>query len=252
MRMIRRTHACCAMACALLACAGSASLNAEQGLTASLAATQPQGSERVDAQGISGARCDATQPNRESTEYDTSGDQIPDVRKVFMRVGFGDRVRLIMICRESDLNADGRKDVIRYYDDDGASVREDADRNFDGRIDMTTAYQDGRIVLRELDDNHDGKLDAKIYYDHEKPTRAERDLSGRSSENAWKPDRWEYYVDGRLVRMGTDLDGDSRVDRWDRLSQEDAKQAAAPEEPSKDGGAPKGEPQSRSQDQQGG
>lgn len=231
MRIQRRARACRAIVCVFFGCAGSASLNSEQGLTASLATTQPEGSERVDSQGISGARCDATQPNRESTEYDTSGDQVPDVRKVFMRIGFGDRVRLVMICRESDLNADGRKDVIRYYDDDGASVREDADRNFDGRIDMTTAYQDGKIVLRELDDNHDGKLDAKIYYDREKPARAERDLAGRSTESAWKPDRWEYYVDGRLVRMGTDLDGDSRVDRWDRLAREDTQQAVAPEQP---------------------
>ncbi|MFT5359274.1 MAG: hypothetical protein ACI9KE_006517, partial [Polyangiales bacterium] len=31
-----------------------------------------------------------------------------------------------------------------------------------------------------------------------------------------QPDRWEYFEGGRMVRMGTDLDGDGRVDRWDR------------------------------------
>ena len=213
--------------CTLVGCAGSAALSTENGAAVAISGTQPLGAGSADEQGISGARCDASQPNRESTEYDTSGDQVPDVRKVFMRIGIGDRVRLIMICRESDLNADGRKDVIRYYDDDGASVREDADRNFDGRIDMTTAFQAGQVVLRELDNNYDGKLDAKIYYERGVPSRAERDLKGRSTADSWKPDRWEYYVEGQLVRMGTDLDGDSRVDRWDRLSRDAGEQANA-------------------------
>ena len=30
-----------------------------------------------------------------------------------------------------------------------------------------------------------------------------------------KPDVWEIYRDGRLERMGVDVDGDEHVDRWD-------------------------------------
>ena len=31
-----------------------------------------------------------------------------------------------------------------------------------------------------------------------------------------KPDQWEIYDEGRLQRLGVDLDFDGRVDRWDR------------------------------------
>ncbi|MDH5671154.1 MAG: hypothetical protein OEZ06_03335 [Myxococcales bacterium] len=169
-----------------------------------------------DARGSGNERCDATKPDREVTEYDTSGDNIPDVRKVFLSMGMGVETRLVMICRETDVNADGKKDVIRYFDNDGRSVREEADRNFDGRMDVAQIFQDGQIVRKELDTNHDGNIDAKIFFEDGKPQRAERDLSGRSKGAVWQPDRWEYYEDGKIVRMGTDLDGDSRVDRWDR------------------------------------
>ncbi len=182
--------------------------------------------------GTGDARCNANVPGRETSEYDTSGDGINDVRKVFMRVGEPPTTRLVLICRESDVNSDGRKDVVRYYDDEGRSLREEADRNFDGKMDLITVYQNGQVVRQEFDDNFDGKTDTKVFFDGGKPLRAERDLKGRSTPTQWHPDRWEYYEGGKMVRMGTDLDGDSRVDRWDRdaawkRAQEDSPQAAA-------------------------
>jgi hypothetical protein len=170
----------------------------------------------ADAKGSGGERCDARKTGREISEYDTNGDGRPDVRKVFLGIGTGVDVRLVMICRESDINADGKKDVIRYYDDDGRSLREEADRDFDGRMDVVHVFQDGKVVRKDLDDDHDGKIDTKIFMQNGKPLRAERDLKGRSVGDQWHPDRWEYYEEGRMVRMGTDLDGDGRVDRWDR------------------------------------
>ncbi|HEX7477396.1 MAG TPA: hypothetical protein VF331_06295 [Polyangiales bacterium] len=166
--------------------------------------------------GSGDARCNANMPGREFSEYDTSGDGVNDVRKVFMSVGEGSGTRLILICRESDVNADGRMDVVRYYDDEGRSLREEADRNFDGKMDLITVYQNGQVVRQEFDSDYDGKIDTKIFIEQGQPTRAERDLKGRSTATQWHPDRWEYYEGGKVVRMGTDLDGDSRVDRWDR------------------------------------
>jgi hypothetical protein len=166
--------------------------------------------------GTGDPRCDATVAEREVSEYDTSGDDVPDVRKVFVRLGDPATSRLVLICREADVNGDGKKDVIRIYDDEGRSLREDVDRNFDGKIDQHTVFQHGQIVVHEYDDNFDGNVDTKIYYDNGKPLRAEKDMAGRSTPEQWRPDRWEYYEDGKTVRMGTDLDGDSRVDRWDR------------------------------------
>ena len=72
-------------------------------------------------------RCDSTAPNREMSEYDTSGDEYSDVRKVFLQVGRAPLIRLVLICREADLNGDGTKDIVRYYNDEGRPLREEAD-----------------------------------------------------------------------------------------------------------------------------
>ena len=172
--------------------------------------------EEAEDRGSGSSRCDASAANRDATEFDTSGDGRADVRKVYLRLGVGDTARQVLICRESDLNADGRKDVIRYYDDSGKSLREDSDRNFDGRVDASTSYQDNQIVLQEQDNNFDGVIDSRITYRDGRPVRAERDTSGLSEGGSFHPNRWEYYEDGRMVRMGTDIDGDGTVDRWDR------------------------------------
>lgn len=164
------------------------------------------------------SHCDAKDARHEVSEYDTSGDERPDVRKVFLKVGDGPLARLVLVCRESDLNADGRKDVVRYYSDDGQPLREEADRNFNGSMDELTFFQEGQILRQEFDTQGDGKVDTKIFFDGGKPLRAERDLAARSTTARWQPDRWEYYEDGRVVRMGTDVDGDGKVDRWDRDS----------------------------------
>jgi hypothetical protein len=164
----------------------------------------------------SDAACNSSDARYEVSEYDTSGDDAPDVRKVFLRLGEGTLARLVLVCRESDLNADGRKDVVRYYSDEGKPLREEADRNFDGKMDEVTFFQEGQILRQEFDYTNDGKVDTKIYFDAGKPLRAERDLQSRSTAERWQPDRWEYYEAGRVVRMGTDVDGDGKVDRWDR------------------------------------
>jgi hypothetical protein len=187
-----------------------------------------------DIEGSGGKRCDASLPGREVSEYDTSGDNVADIRKVYMSLGSGVETRLVMICRETDLNSDGQKDVIRYYDDEGRSLREESDRDFDGKMDLALVFQDGQVVRKEMDEDGDGILDTKIFYEGGNPEHAERDLEGRSTQVDFRPNRWEYYEDRRIVRMGTDLDGDAKVDRWDRDAElqekkEEAEAAAARE-----------------------
>jgi hypothetical protein len=211
---------------ALLFVCGCAS--AKAGLK--LSTSEKDAAAEAAKKGTGDPRCDATVADREVSEYDTSGDDIPDVRKVFVRLGDPTSSRLVLICREADVNGDGKKDVVRIYDDEGRSVREDVDRNFDGKVDQHTVFQNGQIVLHEFDDNFDGRIETKIYYENGKPLRAEKDIAGRSTADQWRPDRWEYYDDGKTVRMGTDLDGDSRVDRWDR----DAAWKKAQEQPAPD------------------
>jgi hypothetical protein len=190
----------------------------------------------LDLKGVGGERCDASKPGREISEYDSSGDGKPDVRKVLLSIGEGVDARKVMICREADIDGDGRKDVIRYYDDNGRSLREEADRDFDGKMDLAVIFQNGKIMRKEVDENGDGKVDTRIFFEKDLPLRAERDLLGRSTDTEWKPNRWEYYENGVMVRMGTDLDGDSRVDRWDR----NAAAAAKAEEEEKAANAEEG------------
>jgi hypothetical protein len=204
------------VSCALvLLAACGASTSKDLKTTTTTPANQRSSSLPTDAKGGT-THCDGTDPRYEVSEYDTSGDDQPDVRKVFLRIGDGTLARLVLVCRESDLNADGTKDIVRYYNDDGAALREEADRNFDGKMDELTFFQEGQILRQEFDTQGDGKVDTKIYFDNGRPLRAERDLQARSTADRWSPDRWEYYEAGRVVRMGTDVDGDGKVDRWDR------------------------------------
>ncbi|MFW6197468.1 MAG: hypothetical protein ACOC5B_01255, partial [Myxococcota bacterium] len=197
---------------ALLAAGCSKNGEAEANLEANARSEGMSGGEQLEGAN----RCDADAPDREVSEYDTSGDDTPDVRKVFRKTGGADDSQLVLVCREADVNADGVKDVVRHYDEDGSPLREEADRDFDGRMDTVTYYDSGDIVRQELDTDADGRMDTKVFYQDGKPLRAERDQAGRSTANDWKPDTWEYYERGRLVRIGFDLDGDGEVDRWDR------------------------------------
>ena len=219
MTVQKRAHArcvraaVCVLALAAVGCGGSK--QDDKGTTA--AKSDRSKSLPSDAQAMT-SHCSLKDNRYEVSEYDTSGDEKPDVRKMFLRVGEGALARLVLVCRESDLNADGTKDVVRYYSEDGRPQREEADRNFDGKMDQVTVFQEGQILRQEFDTQGDGKVDTKVYFDQGKPLRAERDLQARSTPERWMPDRWEYFEEGRVVRMGTDLDGDGKVDRWDRDS----------------------------------
>jgi hypothetical protein len=216
-----RLHGSASLACLLAAllapgCSKEAAKDTKTGKDGKFAATRSAPLSSGSELAADNARCDGNAQLHEVSEYDTSGDEQPDVRKVFLRVGEGTLARLVLICRESDLNGDGNKDVVRTYSEEGRPLREEADRNFDGRMDELTIFQDGQILRQDFDSSNDGKIDTKIFFDKGKPLRSERDLTGRSSVERWQPDRWEYFEDGRVVRMGTDLDGDGKVDRWDR------------------------------------
>src|SRR5262249_16707419 len=110
------------------------------------------------------SRCDASLAGRTASEYDTNGDGIPNVRKVYQTVGEGNEVQASLGCREVDLNHDGIKDMFRFYNDEGRTVREEEDRNFDGRIDVITYFDNGEVIRREFDTNGDGMVDMRTYY----------------------------------------------------------------------------------------
>lgn len=162
-------------------------------------------------------RCDATGAGRSQSEYDTNADGVPDVRKVFQIEGEGQEAHPVLICREVDLNHDGTKDVFRFYNDQGRTLREEEDRNFDGLLDVITYFDGGEVVRREFDMNHDGMIDMRMFYRDHRPYRAEREMQNDNAAD-FRPDYWEFYdTRGHVVRIGWDYDHDGRADRWDRV-----------------------------------
>lgn len=163
------------------------------------------------------SRCDATRPGRTVSEYDTNRDGVPDVRKVYQTMGEGAEVHSVLVCREVDLNHDGSKDVFRFYNDEGRTLREEADRDFDGHIDVITYYEGGEVVREEYDTNRDGMVDMRLFFRDHRPFRAERELQQDNTPD-FRADYWEFYdTRGHVVRIGWDYDHDGRADRWDRV-----------------------------------
>jgi hypothetical protein len=148
--------------------------------------------------------------DREAVETAGPGALQPNVRRVYQMVGTGDSMHKVLACREIDTNLDGMKDIVRTYTDKGESLHEQADTNYDGRIDTWITFAGGRISKEDLDTNFDGNPDVWKYYVGGQLVRIQRDMNRDS-----KPDRWEFYTAGKLERAGVDLDFDGHVDRWD-------------------------------------
>lgn len=176
---------------------------------------------------------------------DLNYDTIADVRKVYATVTKYDIEKEVIVCREADLNFDGKKDIIRYFSDEGRPLREELDMDFDGRIDVVNYFENGKIVKQEMDTNWDGLVDIWNYFADQKLVRSERD-----SNKDGKPDVWEHYTDGELKRIGYDVDGDGKVDRWER-SDEDEEVAEKPE-PETEEESEEGEGESEEETEEGG
>ncbi|MBI5516299.1 MAG: hypothetical protein HY909_21115 [Deltaproteobacteria bacterium] len=114
------------------------------------------------------------------TPMDVNNDGQADIRTVME----GGRA----VCRESDLNFDGRVDVVRWMDANGRTTRVEDDYDFDGRVDAVITYADGEPRTDVLDTNFDGRTDT-----------------------------WREYRGGRVVELRRDADGDGAVDTWERF-----------------------------------
>jgi hypothetical protein len=159
--------------------------------------------------------CDwRNKPELEVSETTGPGSLKPNVRRVYKIFGESDSRHKTLICREIDTNLDGIKDVVRIFNQKGEAIREEADRDYDGRIDVWINFVDGRIAQEDLDTNRDGKPDVWKFYTNGNLQRIRRD---RNFDG--KPDVWEMYTKGRLERIGYDNTYDGHVDRWDRDEQ---------------------------------
>lgn len=174
----------------------------------------------------------------EVAEISGTGALKPNIRRVYRLLGDVEHQHKQLECREMDTNLDGIKDVVRFYNEKGESTREDADTNYDGKIDQWVLFVDGRMSEVQLDTNGDGKPDVWKFYTEGNLTRIKRDKNHDGNV-----DVWEMYARGKLERMGVDENFDGHVDRWDRDDQlirdaeETEKKTRAAMDAIKDGGA---------------
>ena len=159
--------------------------------------------------------CDwRTKPELEVSETAGPGALRPNIRRVYKIFGEGDARHRVLACREIDTNLDGIKDVVRTFNSKGEALHEEADTDYDGKIDVWLNFVDGRLAQQDVDTNRDGKPDVWKFYVNGQLQRIRRDRNGDG-----KPDVWEIYSKGRLERIGTDETFDGHVDRWDRDEQ---------------------------------
>jgi hypothetical protein len=117
----------------------------------------------------------------------------------------------------ADTNGDGKPDVVKLFtvvDQGGQKVQQLAcrqvDLNHDGKMDIIYTYAaNGSLMAEDFDLDFDGKFDERVYYQEGKKVRMERDMDGDG-----KPDYLEFFEGGKLVRAERDSNGDGKADEW--------------------------------------
>jgi len=128
-----------------------------------------------------------------------------------------------------DADGDGQPELIRYLEVESTYLlRQEEDRNLDGRLDATSTFERGELTLRTLDDDDDGQSDSWEEYRNGRLHRREVDRDGDGVRDAF------YDYDGHfLVLEQHDADNDSRIDR--KVRYENRRRTTASEDLDRDG-----------------
>lgn len=164
------------------------------------------------ASGVGDSRCEVDgRSDRVRVLSQALGAEQGSIQRVYATGANQEDGKRVVRCREVDTNLDGVKDLVRTYTDEGEPLLEQADANYDGKVDTWVTFARGKVAHLEVDLNRDGKPDEFRVYSQGVLTKVQRDdnLDGRI-------DTWEVYEQGRLNRIGTDQNGDEKVDRWFR------------------------------------
>jgi hypothetical protein len=155
------------------------------------------------------SRCD--DKGKQVVSLDANGDGKPDVIKLFQPGTQDGHTIQQLVCKQTDLDFDGKIDLVQYYGPGGELFMDEYSMDYSGKFNGRTFYQEGKKVRAEKDMNFDGKPDYFEFYEGGKLVRVERDRSGNG-----KIDEWQYYEGGHLDRIGYDTTGSGRVDKWER------------------------------------
>jgi hypothetical protein len=156
--------------------------------------TAPQPIAAMDCKGGTELNVDVNNDGKPDITHHTSGDK--------------------HLCSVMDLNFDGRTDLLRFYADDGVSLKvEQHDYDFDGHIDDQVFYKAGAVTHKELDTNFDGLIDTWMWCKGALVDKAER-----ARRRPGRVDTWEVYTQGQLSEIQYDENGDGRVEKWELFS----------------------------------
>jgi len=86
---------------------------------------------------------------------------------------------------------------------------EELDNNSDGIIDVRKYFEGNMLKRAELDKDGDGEAEIISYYENGVPITQEADLN-----NDGNPDTWAYFKDGIKVKQEMDKNHDGKKDAW--------------------------------------
>ena len=138
--------------------------------------------------------------------YDLNGDGKPDLEKVYSlsKDADGQEVKTL-VEKRLDLDHNGRFDMISRYDEGERLVSESVDLDFDGTFDGERKYENGLLVEEQLSPGFDGNTGVWRYFGE----------NGELVRSNGRPDTWEYFAEGRIVRYGFDRDGDGQPEYFE-------------------------------------
>ena len=142
------------------------------------------------------SRCD--DQGKQVVTLDANGDGKADVIKLFVAATQDGHSTQQLVCKQTDLDFDGKIDLVQYYGPAGDLVMDEYAIDYSGRFSGRTFLQDGKKVRAEKDMDFNGKPDYFEFYEGGKLVRIERDRDGDG-----KIDEWQYYEGGRLDRRTT-------------------------------------------------
>jgi len=114
---------------------------------------------------------------------------------------------------EIDFNADGRVDMIEWYDASGNFIEKEAvDFQSSGKLSVTSYYRNvfgspPEMIKQEIDARLEGRPSVWKHFKNKQLVRREIDRKGLG-----QPDLWEYYENNRLIKVDSDENGDGNPD----------------------------------------
>lgn len=114
-----------------------------------------------------------------------------------------------------DTDGDGAPDVWEYYprtgtEADRTPARREVDLNHDGKIDVISTYSSGKLAREEMDADFDGRIDWIDIYEDGQRVRSEWDTGFDG-----KADLFKYFENGVLVRVEQDTNADGRSEYFE-------------------------------------